>query len=242
MAMVMHEMNEDTRDSVTSARLGSLQAGDGPSHSEEPLPSSRSDLILLLGALSLFCCGPLGILAWIMAQRDLGKIRQGRMSSAKIRSLKVGRALGIIGTTLFCATLAIGVVAVSRGAHQFGRELGFWMGPHPLPADQLVFAGEWYGSKGTIIRIRPNGTGDFWSRHTSMMGGHVTIGKDFISIGLLGFSKTWKIVSKPELANGQWNMRLDGEVFSKRVEGLYVKRASTPVSEELPEMISEDRT
>lgn len=194
-----------------------------PNRSNDLLPSNRGDLILVLGALSLFLCGPLGILAWIMAQADLRKIRQGRVSAAKIRTLKAGRVLAIIGTALFCVTLILGAVVITKGTYPFASQLGTWTGPRPLPTHQIVFVGEWYGSKGTLIRIRPDGSGDFMTTHTSMTGGRVTIGENFISIGFLGFARTWTMAGKPELRDGHWVMTLDDEMFLKKSDGLYVQ-------------------
>lgn len=228
----MSQKDEETRDSVSSARPGGSQPEAEPRRSEELLSSNRSDLILVLGALSLFLCGPLGILAWIMAQADLRKIRQGRISAAKIRTIKVGRVLAITGTALFCITLALGAVIITKGIHPFELQFGSWTDPRPLPIHQIVFVGEWYGSKGTLIRIRPDGSGDFRTRRTSMTGGHVTIDENFISIGFLGFSRTWKVAGKPELRDGHWSMRLDDEVFLKKTDDLYVQGASPCTSEQ----------
>lgn len=194
------------------------------SGSPRRLQSNRSDLILVFGALSLFLCGPLGIIAWIMANSDLRKIRQGVMSSEKIGTLKVGRVLAIVGTVLFAITLALGAVALSRGFRFFHDGIGGLAGPKPLGPHQMVFVGEWYGSEGTFIRIHPDGRADFQGEHTSMTGGLVEIEDDVLSIGFLGFVKTWRIEKRPKLEDAQWKMELDGEVFTRRSEGLYVRQ------------------
>jgi hypothetical protein len=68
---------------------------------------------LTLGILSVvasplsLCCGlfalagmPLGIIAWVMGQGDLHKMRTGAMDPAGRGSTQTGRTLGIIGTAL----------------------------------------------------------------------------------------------------------------------------------------------
>ena len=56
-----------------SGGIGPL-TGHGQSHyttGAVGLERGRGDLILMLGILSLFLCGPLGIVAWVMANSDL---------------------------------------------------------------------------------------------------------------------------------------------------------------------------
>jgi hypothetical protein len=88
-----------------------------------------------------------------------------------------------------------------------------------------MYTGEWRGNKGTFIRIRSDGSGDFRSSHTTVTGGIVRIDEATLSIGILGFSKTWHIDSQPHLGEGIWTMELDGEVFARKEEGLMVKNA-----------------
>jgi hypothetical protein len=215
--MVLLDMSEDAKISTS------------PGHPEgEPpaavaLESNHSDLVVVFGALSLFLCGPLGILAWIIAESDLRKIRKGRMSSEKIRWLKVGRVLAVIGTLIFGVAVVLGILAINKGVWFFGRGMADLAGPYPLPPSKIAFVGDWYGNQGTLIQIREDGRGGFRTRHTSMTGGRVTIGDDHITIGFLGFSKTWKITKGPALAGSYWTMELDGEVFIKKSRGLYVR-------------------
>ena len=108
----------DHRLSSTAAQIDSPTAGPdhGPPIGTPPnLQSNHADLVLLLGIVSLFMCGPLGVIAWITGSADLRKIRNGLMSSRKIGTLKVGRALGIVGTCLFVASFVIvGLIAPTR--------------------------------------------------------------------------------------------------------------------------------
>jgi len=193
--------------------------------------ASRADLVLLFGILSLFLCGPLGIIAWIMGSSDLHKIRSGILPRVKVGSLKVGRALGIVGTALFAVALVLGVIVVKQYANWGPRVIDGFFHPDHLPLAHIAFAGEWYGTRGTVITIRPDGSGDFRSRHTSVTGGRVNISDDSLSIGLLGLAKTWRIDKRPYVKDGMWIMKLDGEEFARKAEGLLVRRFCVPVGE-----------
>lgn len=191
--------------------------------------SNRADLVFLFGCLSLFLCWPLGIAAWIMGNADLKRIRAGTLAPAKIGLLKVGRALGIAGTVIFVVSILIGGFVVQRGLRltDWGvKGLDQILKPSPLPPEHMAFTGEWLGRNGTVIRIGPDGTGDYKDRGTTVEGGRVSIEGDSLSIGILGLSKTWHIDKRPHADDGQWTMQLDGEVFVRRAEGLLVKLPS----------------
>lgn len=193
-----------------------------------PYASSRADLVLFFGVLSLFLCGPLGIIAWIMGSSDLRRIRAGTMQPTKVGTLKVGRALGIVGTIIFGVAIALGVVVVKQGVQfsDWGMDgIDGFMRSKPLPAPEIAFAGEWHGEKGTLIRIRLDGSGDFKSRRTTLTGGRVIIEANSLSIGLFGLEKTWRIEKRPYVIEGIWKMKLDGEEFTKKDQGLLVNRA-----------------
>ncbi len=177
---------------------------------------NRADSILVLGILSLFMCGPVGIIAWIMANSDLREIRAGRMSAEKVGNVRVGRALGIAGAAFFAAWVILMVVLVGRGAPNFVRDI---FSSEPLTVKQMVFAGKWVGEKGTVIEIQPNGRGGYKTERSSVTGGRVRIEGDTLSIGLFGFSDTWRIQQRPHQENGVWKMKLDQEVFTRKAEG-----------------------
>ena len=134
--------------------------------------------------------------------------------TSEIGTLKVGKALGSVGTCLFVASFVIVGLIVQRGV----TDLGFNWKSSSLSQDQLVFAGEWF-KKGTLIRIQPNGRGDFKSGHSSVTGGNVRIQERSLSIGTMGLSRTWHIDKPPHLENNSWIMELDNEVFVRREEG-----------------------
>lgn len=186
-----------------------------------PVRRCRAELVLVLGFLSLFFCGPLGILAWILANSELRQMRGGLVSCDRVRSIKVGRVLGIVGTVLFVVSVGV-LVKMLPGLLPETAEI---MSPEPLRPDQMVFAGEWYGEKGTLIRIYPDGRADLRTTATSLTGGRVRIDETTLAIGAMGVYTKWRVERKPFLEDGVWKMRLDGETFSRKAEGLLVVRA-----------------
>jgi len=177
--------------------------------------ADRSGLILFLGILSLFMRGPVGLAAWIMATSDLRKVRKGLLPPEKAGTLKVGRALGIIGTVIFVSVIVSGAFMLEK---QFG-DLPGMLKDTPLADDQMIFTGEWLGKEGTVIRIQPNGRADFKGKRSTITGGRVSIKGESMSIGILGFSKSWRIDARPHLEDGNWTMQLDGERFVRKSEG-----------------------
>jgi hypothetical protein len=65
-----------------------------------PVDHPKGVTILVLGILSIVCCSPLGIGAWIMGNRALEEIdaQPGRYANRQI--VQIGRILGIIGVVL----------------------------------------------------------------------------------------------------------------------------------------------
>jgi hypothetical protein len=177
---------------------------------------SRADLVLLLGILSLFLCFPLGIAAWVMGNSDLKKMRAGRMRRNKERTLRLGRNLGAFGTIVFVACVVLALYALPFRIKEALR----FPSAKPLAASQFVFAGRWVGNKGTIIKIHRNGRADYRTGRSSVRGGVVQIGKESLSIGFFGISKTWHIDKSPYERHGLWMMKLNGEVFTRRSDGL----------------------
>jgi hypothetical protein len=199
-----------------------------------PLKKNRGDLVVLLGIGSLFCCPPLGLLAWIMARSDLKRIREGEMSSDGIGALRAGRVLGIVGTVFFLALLALSIFAASRlpGSYKdmkgllhqkfelFKKDVEQDLKPHPLTREQLPYVGLWVGDRGTKIKITKNGVGDYEYHKDRMTGkqtgGRVRIEGNKLSIGIFGIYSTWKIDQAPTEADGTWTMVLDGEKFTRK--------------------------
>jgi hypothetical protein len=69
----------------------------------------RATLILVLGILSLVCCAPCGIFAWIMGNGDLKEMDSGTMDPSGRSNTNAGRICGMIGTILLVLQLLAGV-------------------------------------------------------------------------------------------------------------------------------------
>lgn len=69
--------------------------------------SSNATLILVLGILSLVCCGLLGPVAWIMGNNALRDIDAGIGNPSDRGMVVAGRVLGIIATVLMILGILI---------------------------------------------------------------------------------------------------------------------------------------
>lgn len=76
-----------------------------PSGAAGPVDHPKGMTILILGILSLVCCSPLGIAAWLMGNTALKEIdaQPGRYANRQI--VQIGRILGIIGTVLLALSI-----------------------------------------------------------------------------------------------------------------------------------------
>ncbi len=70
----------------------------------------RGTTILVLGILSLLCCGLLGIPAWLMGNADLKEMAAGTMDPAGQGTTNAGKICGIIGTVLAILGALVGIV------------------------------------------------------------------------------------------------------------------------------------
>lgn len=76
------------------------------------MPSSdpgRGTLILVMGILSIVCCGILGPIAWALGASDLKRINAGQISPEARGLTQAGMICGIIGTILLVLGLIWGV-------------------------------------------------------------------------------------------------------------------------------------
>ena len=209
-------MNEDRRVDpspgdqgfgTVSEQIGVPAVGPGHGSYLEPpenLPGNHADMVLFLGILSLFMCGPLGIIAWITGHSDLKKIRSGLMSPRRIGALKVGKAMGIVGTCLFVASFVIIGLIVQHGV----TGLGFNWKSSPLRPHQLVFVGEWSGKKGTVIRIKANGRGDFRSYHSALLREEMCASRRGLYLSVPWDCQRLGTSTRPpilRMATGSWN-------------------------------------
>jgi hypothetical protein len=72
------------------------------------LEPHRGGAILVLGILGVVFCQICSIIAWVMGNTDMAKIRAGRMDPSGEGLTQAGRILGIVGTVL----LLIGILLV----------------------------------------------------------------------------------------------------------------------------------
>ena len=66
-----------------------------------PLKPHRGGLILTLGLIGLFVCGPLCLAAWIMGSGDLHEMDAGMMDPSGRSNTSSGRNIGMLGTILW---------------------------------------------------------------------------------------------------------------------------------------------
>src|SRR5262245_36782060 len=62
--------------------------------------STQAIMSLVLGILSIVCCGILAPIAWYLGSQEQKAIREGRSPAAGEGVAKAGMILGIIGTVL----------------------------------------------------------------------------------------------------------------------------------------------
>ena len=67
---------------------------------------SQAQLALILGILGILCCGPLSVIAWVLANTERKAIREGRRPQDGDTLATIALILGIIGTIF----LAFGLV------------------------------------------------------------------------------------------------------------------------------------
>lgn len=79
---------------------------------QSPYPEqSQATTILVLGILSIICCGPVGIAAWVMGNNELRAIEEGRRPAENRGTANAGRICGIVGVAL----TALGLILTVSG-------------------------------------------------------------------------------------------------------------------------------
>ncbi|QIS17361.1 DUF4190 domain-containing protein [Nocardia terpenica] len=81
-----------------------------------PVEHPHATTVLLLGALSVFCCGALGPVAWAMGKRALDQIEMSGGAYGGRSQVVVGYVLGIIGTVLMVC-IALIYLLILLGGH-----------------------------------------------------------------------------------------------------------------------------
>ncbi|HKY46795.1 MAG TPA: DUF4190 domain-containing protein [Acidimicrobiia bacterium] len=83
-----------------------------PAQSAYP-EQSQATTILVLGILSIVCCGLLGIAAWIMGNNELKAIDEGRRPPENRGNANAGRICGIVGVALSAVGIIFGILAIA---------------------------------------------------------------------------------------------------------------------------------
>jgi len=75
----------------------------------------RGTTILVLGILGLVVCQICGIIAWVMANKDIPKMEAGTMDPEGLGQTKAGKICGIIAVILLIVMLIIVAISVVIG-------------------------------------------------------------------------------------------------------------------------------
>jgi hypothetical protein len=84
---------------------------------EQQVEPHRGTTILVLGILGLLVCQVCGIIAWVMANKDIPKMSAGTMDPAGLGNAKAGKICGIISVVLLALAIVFYFVF---GAAMFG--------------------------------------------------------------------------------------------------------------------------
>ena len=81
-----------------------------------PGPAGKAIAALILGILSLICCGFFtGIPAIIIGKQEMNAIKQGRSNKEGFTLAQVGFILGIVGSALSCLGALIYIILIIFG-------------------------------------------------------------------------------------------------------------------------------
>jgi len=70
----------------------------------------RGTTILVLGILGIVLCQICGIIAWVMANKDLAEMAAGRMDPSGEGTTKAGKVCGIISVVLLVIGIVVGIL------------------------------------------------------------------------------------------------------------------------------------
>lgn len=73
----------------------------------------RGGLVLTLGLLGVLLFAPVGIVAWILGNKDLAAMRQGNMDNSGEGMTLAGKVLGILATVMFIVGILVVIAAVA---------------------------------------------------------------------------------------------------------------------------------
>ncbi|WP_216896262.1 DUF4190 domain-containing protein [Nocardia alni] len=81
----------------------------------QPIEHPHATTVLLLGALSVFCCGALGPIAWAMGKRALDQIERSGGALGGRSQVVIGYVLGVVGTILMVIVAIIYLMLLVGG-------------------------------------------------------------------------------------------------------------------------------
>ncbi|MEV5652687.1 DUF4190 domain-containing protein [Nocardia sp. NPDC052254] len=81
-----------------------------------PVEHPHATTILLVGVLSLLCCGALGPVAWVMGKRALDQIEMSGGTIGGRSQVLVGYVLGIVGTVMMVLVAGIFLLMLISGS------------------------------------------------------------------------------------------------------------------------------
>ena len=88
----------------------------------------RGGTVLMLGILGIFCCFICGIIAWVMADKDLREMAAGRMDRSGEGNTRAGKVCGIISVAWAIVGFLVPIIFALAGhgmtlQHRFFRFL-----------------------------------------------------------------------------------------------------------------------
>ncbi len=78
----------------------------------QPMQPHRGVLILVFSILSWFICVIFGIVAWILASKDLRAMEEGRMDPTGEGLTKAGKIVSIISVALTIVGIIVGIIVL----------------------------------------------------------------------------------------------------------------------------------
>lgn len=75
--------------------------------------ASQATTALVISIIGLVCCQILGIVAWVMANKELEGIKAGKRNPANEGTANAARIIGIVGTVLLGIGIVLGLLVVA---------------------------------------------------------------------------------------------------------------------------------
>ena len=77
---------------------------------------SQATTALVLGIFGIVCCGPLAVVAWVLANKELSGITSGARNPQNEGTAKAAKVVGIIGTVLLGIVIITIMTVVSASS------------------------------------------------------------------------------------------------------------------------------